>query len=369
MSDREALRTLLARARARVDPSDFGLAPRADPRGRKVEGLTHEHMTRLLGWPEHKYGYVERGKLASIGTDVLDPIARILHLTEHEWEALVLYATGTPPSYPLDPRLGTAVPRPWQRVLAGFDEMAYINDVAWDVVAYNHAFSRMFLRREVPENTMRWMLLHPEARITLADWEDSWLPLLVPQLRAAVAGNPHNRTLARLQADCRLDPLVAEQLTAPAAEYLQPRAESARPLLHSELGPGWVTMCAAGPFGVPGGRLMFVLFDQGEPPMPQPMMHAPAKAPVDPRPGEAVPAGPVNPVNSPLRGGSPADQENGDPEPPPGRLDRSGRNDSPHRTAPAGGPRSPADPTSTGIRRDIGPTSADQRRDQHNETS
>lgn len=320
MSDREALRTLLARARARVDPSDFGLAPRADPRGRKVEGLTHEHMTRLLGWPEHKYGYVERGKLASIGTDVLDPIARILHLTEHEWEALVLYATGTPPSYPLDPRLGTAVPRPWQRVLAGFDEMAYINDVAWDVVAYNHAFSRMFLRREVPDNTMRWMLLHPEARVTLADWRESWLPLLVPQLRAAVAANPHNRTLARLQADCRLDPLVAEQLAAPAAEYLQPRAESARPLLHSELGPGWVTMCAAGPFGVPGGRLMFVLFDQDEPPLPQPMMHAPATAPVDPEP-------------------------------------------------PGGGPTRPGGPTSTVVAPDDGPTSADRRRDQHNETS
>ena len=33
-----------------------------------------------------------------------------------------------------------------------FRDMAYINDVAWGVVAYNSAFSRMFRRREVPEN-------------------------------------------------------------------------------------------------------------------------------------------------------------------------------------------------------------------------
>jgi hypothetical protein len=280
MRNRQALQTLLSRARARVDPAELGLAPRADPRGRKVEGLTHEHMTRLLGWPDHKYGYLERGKLARIGTDLLAPIARILHLDDHEWEAVVVYATGLPPAYPLDPRLGTAVPRPWERVLRGIGEMAYINDVAWDVVAYNEPLTRMFPRREVPANTMRWMLLHPQARTTLADWEHSWLPLLVPQLRAAVAANPHNRTLALLQADARRDPLVRAAYETPTTEYMGPRAEGSRPLLHAELGPGWATMCAAGPFGVPGGRLMFVLFDRGERPSPQPPLVGPATGPV-----------------------------------------------------------------------------------------
>jgi hypothetical protein len=283
MRNREALQTLLARARSRVDPAELELAPRADPRGRKVEGLTHEHMTRLLGWPEHKYGYVERGKLATIDTEVLAPIARSLHLSDHEWEALVLYATGMPPAFRLDPRSGVTVPQPWERVLSGSGEMAYINDVAWDVVAYNAAFTRLFPGREVPDNTMRWMLLHPQARVTLADWENSWLPLLVPQLRAAVAANPHNRTLARLQADARRDPDVGPVFEGPTAEYIQPRAEGARPLLHAELGLGWATMCAAGPFGVPGGRLMFVLFDQGERPVPSPAMHAPARGPVEDR--------------------------------------------------------------------------------------
>jgi hypothetical protein len=159
--------------------------------------------------------------------------------------------------------------------------MAYINDVAWGVVAYNSAFSRMFRRREVPENTMRWMLLDPEARETLADWRTSWLPLLVPQLMMAVTSHPHNRTLATLQADARRDPVVGAFFSAPTAEYLQPRAEGARPLRHAELGLGWATMCAAGPFGVPGGRLMFVLFDQGARPPVHPPMYAPARGPVD----------------------------------------------------------------------------------------
>ncbi|MFI0744494.1 XRE family transcriptional regulator [Streptomyces sp. NPDC021224] len=280
--DREAMQTLLARARARVDPGEFGLAPRADPRGRKVTGLTHEHMTRLLGWPEHKYGYVERGRLAAIEAELLEPVARILRLSDHEWEALVLYATGVPPAYRLDPELGRAVPSPWERVLRGSHEMAYVNDAAWDVVAYNAAFARLFPRREVPGNTMRWMLLDPEAREVLGDWAESWLPRLVPQLRAALVANPHDRPLAQLHADAMRDPVVAPFLEAPTGEYIGPRAESALPLVHAELGPGWVTLCTAGPFGVPGGRLMFVLFDQGEEPRHGPALTAPATVPVDP---------------------------------------------------------------------------------------
>lgn len=286
MRDRQAMRTLLAQARARLDPGEFGLAPRAEPRGRKVSGLTHEHMTRLLGWPEHKYGYVERGKLAAISTELLEPIARTLRLGDHEWEALVLYATGAPPAYPLDPRVGRAVPRAWERVLAGCREIAYVNDVAWDLVAYNTEFSRLFPDRRVPGNVMRWMLLDPQARTILADWEQSWLPLLLPQLRAAVTACPDNPTLLRLLADVRLDPLAGPRYDTPAVGYfLQPRAEAPRPLLHPELGPGWATMCAAGPFGVPGGRLMFVLYDRGERPQQPPAMYAPATAPVE-RPGQ-----------------------------------------------------------------------------------
>ena len=293
MRNRQALQALLARARARVDPADLGLAPRADPRGRRVQGLTHEHMTLLLGWPEHKYGYVERGRLAHIGTDVLAPIARILHLSDHEWEAVVLYATGLLPARPLDPRPGTAVPQPWERVLRSTGEIAYLNDVAWDVVAYNTAFARLFRDEDVPRNTMRWMLLAPEARTTLSDWEHSWLPLLVPQLRHAVSANPHNRTLARLQADARRDPVVAAAYESPSAEFMGPRADESRPMLHPELGPGWVTMCAAGPFGVPGGRLIFLLFDPGGRPAPRPPLLAPASGPVDPAPAHPLPAGPA----------------------------------------------------------------------------
>lgn len=281
MRNREALRTLLARARARVDPAELGLAPRSDPRGRKVAGLTHEHMTQLLGWPEHKYGYVERGRLAHIGTDMLAPVARILHLSEHEWEMAVLYATGLLPAGPLDPRPGTEVPQPWERVLRSTHEMAYISDVAWDVVAYNSAFTRMFPGRRVPRNTLRWMLFDRSARAVLSDWERAWLPVIVPQLRSAVSAYPHNRTLARLQADARRDPVVAAAYEGPGADFMGPRAEAQRPFAHPELGPGWLTMCAAGPFGVPGGRLMFLLFDAGEQPPRRPVLVAPARGPVD----------------------------------------------------------------------------------------
>ncbi|SEO50015.1 MmyB family transcriptional regulator [Actinacidiphila rubida] len=284
MRNRQAMQALLARARARLDPTELGLAPRTDPRGRRAQGLTHEHMTRLLGWPDHKYGYVERGRLAHIGTDELAPIARILHLSEHEWEAVVLYATGLLPAHPLDPRPpGAPVPAQWERVLRTSGEMAYISDIAWDVIAYNTAFARMYPERRVPPNTMRWMLLSPEARHILGDWEHSWLPLIVPQLRNAVSAYPRHRTLARLAADARRDPVVAAAFASASQEFLGPRVDEPRPLMHTELGPGWATMCPAGPFGVPGARLMFVLFDAGEHrPAASPSLRAPAPGPVDP---------------------------------------------------------------------------------------
>jgi hypothetical protein len=142
------------------------------------------------------------------------------------------------------------------------------------------------------------MLLHPDARVTLGDWEHSWLPLLVPQLRAAVAANPHNRTLAQLMADAGRDPVVGRCLQAPTTEYIGPRAENALPLVHAELGPGWATLCAAGPFGVPGGRLMFVLFDQGERPQHAPVLSAPATGPVGPERPES-PRTPTDTANLP----------------------------------------------------------------------
>jgi hypothetical protein len=154
---------------------------------------------------------------------------------------------------------------------------------------------------------MRWMLLDPDARTILTDWENSWLPLLVPQLRAGVTSRPADPTLRRLLADLRRDPVVGPRYDAPTTEYVQPRAEGARPLLHPDLGPGWATMCAAGPFGVPGGRLMFVLFDQGERPTPQGPMHAPATGPVDPAPSALAGPGP---------GTVPGDDRPRDPRPP-----------------------------------------------------
>ncbi|BBA98146.1 hypothetical protein RVR_4217 [Actinacidiphila reveromycinica] len=317
MIDHQAMRTLLSRARARQDPAALGLSPRAEPRGRKVAGLTHEHMTRLLGWPEHKYGYVERGRLAVIDTGLLEPIARILRLTEQEWEALVFYATGAPPPFPLDPEVGRSVPRPWRRVLASTPEIAYVSDAAWDVVAYNSAFTRLFVPDGVPVNVMRWMLLAPRAREVLTDWENSWLPLLVPQLRARAAARPTDPTLVRLLADIRRDPLVAPCYDAPTTDYLQPRAEAARPLHHPDLGPGWATLCAAEPFGVTGGRLMFVLFDRGGRPEPQEPMHAPADHPVDLDP-PSVAAAPAGPPDAPADGHprdhpTPPDQQTGTP--------------------------------------------------------
>ncbi|WP_443074876.1 MmyB family transcriptional regulator [Streptomyces sp. NBC_01431] len=54
--------------------------------------------------------------------------------------------------------------------------MAYITNESWEVLGGNDLFSRLFPDQRQPQNTMRWMLLHPDAREILTDWENAWAP-------------------------------------------------------------------------------------------------------------------------------------------------------------------------------------------------
>ncbi|MDJ0344815.1 XRE family transcriptional regulator [Streptomyces sp. H10-C2] len=279
MGDVRALRKLLAGARSRADPASWpelrSALVQRDARGRRAEdgGLTQAHMDQLLCRAAGTYNRLERG--TAVPEVLLRDVARILRLTDQEWGALWRYAFAKEPPYPLDADLGLVIPGAWKVALRSIGSMAYITDRDWNVVDHNEAFSRMFLRRQVPHNTMRWMLTDAEARITLADWHTAWAPLLVAQLRAAVALDPESRTLITLHREVRADPVSGPIYEAAGGQaYIQPRAEAPRPLHHAELGPGWATMCAAGPFGSPGARCIIVLFDEGPPPPPRLPMRA-----------------------------------------------------------------------------------------------
>ncbi|MFF3914474.1 XRE family transcriptional regulator [Streptomyces sp. NPDC001852] len=258
--DRQALRKLLVARRAQGDPEGHGLQ-RPAGRGRRALGLSQYQMDHLLQRAMGTYGRFERGDLPSPPRDLLTDVATILGFGEQEWTALWLYSRGHVPPAPLRPEDGLRVPDVWQRAVNRIGEMAFISNFRWDVLGYNKAFAAMFPSGTVPQNSMRWMLLCPEARtVSLLDWKRSWAPALMGQLRAACAAYPQDETLCRLEHDVKKDPETGPLYARLAEVRVHPDGDE-RPLHHARLGAGMVTLTAAAPCSVPGARLIIALFN------------------------------------------------------------------------------------------------------------
>ncbi|WP_031080581.1 helix-turn-helix domain-containing protein [Streptomyces sp. NRRL S-118] len=274
--DKVALRCLLRERRARIEPESHGLS-RPTRQGRRAPGLSQAQIDQLLHRAPDTYGRLESGRYANPPVGLLQDVARLFGMDEQEWIALYRYALGQDPPYPLNARSGEEIPGAWQAALDAFSQMAYINDRSWNLLAHNAPFEALFPRREVPANTMRWMAVEPEARTVLTDWETAWAPLLLPQLRVALAADPGDRTLRGIVRDVLADPVAAAIYESASCRIRLDGDE--RPVRHAELGPGWVTMCAAQPLAAPGARMILLNFHPGERRRRQvPALRAPADA-------------------------------------------------------------------------------------------
>lgn len=254
------LQTFLREARAKVDPVDHGLERPSDRRGRQVPGLTQPQMDVLMRSRTGTYGSFERGTKTNPSTDYLDRLARYLKLSPQEWESLWKHAYGHNPPYALDPEAGLEVAPVWRHVIHEMTTMAYISNVSWDLLEPNSAFASMFPGGRPPANLMRWMLLDDVAREeVLLDWENSWAPMLIPQLVAARHAHPADWTLQELEHDVDNDPRTGPIRRDGAAAFTHPDGGD-RPVKHATLGLGRVRLAAAEPLSSPGARFMVVEF-------------------------------------------------------------------------------------------------------------
>ncbi|MEU9131067.1 XRE family transcriptional regulator [Kitasatospora sp. NPDC048540] len=257
--DRKALQKLLTACRGRVDPSAYGFE-RREGRGRRAVGLSQYQMDRLLMRAEGTYGRFERGDLDNPSLEFLRDVGRTLKMSEREWTALWLYGAGHQPPCALAPAKTDPLPDVWRGVVDGITHIAYVNDAGWNVVAHNAAAAAMFPRGQMPANVMRWMALDQEAReFSLPDWERTWAPAILSQLRAAHATYPENEDLARLDAEVKADPCAGPIYDGPLDAYIHPDGDE-RPIVHAQFGPGRLRMATAQPLGSPGSRLMIMTF-------------------------------------------------------------------------------------------------------------
>ncbi|MGD6740407.1 helix-turn-helix transcriptional regulator [Streptomyces sp. BH106] len=258
--NKTALRALLRERRALIAPESHGFT-RPTGQGRRAPGLSQHQVDQLLHRTLGTYHRLESGTYPNAPAELLRDVARLFGLNEQEWVLLCRYALLQDPPGPLYPTSGKEIPGVWQEAVDGIDHIAYLSDSSWDLLACNRAFTELFPDHRPPANTMRWMLLDPHARHMLVDWQNAWAPLLLPQLRAALAARPDDDTLAQIEKEVLADPDAAP-IYESGGSAMHPDGDE-RPLLHARLGPGWATMCAAQPLTTPGARLMILVFHPG----------------------------------------------------------------------------------------------------------
>jgi transcriptional regulator with XRE-family HTH domain len=286
LNQKEALQQLLQWKRSKIDPVEFGW-PKRTGRGRRSPGLSQAQVAGALFVTERTYADFERGKTPEPSTEFLDNVATVLRMNERERNVLYVYALGYEPPFPMDPCAGTNVDPAWQVAVSRISgQPCYINDVAWNVLAANDDFKRMFPQSEgktpeLPErNLIRWMLLREDAREHhLVDWHTRWAPPVAAQLRTAVAAHPENEDLQLLDKEVSDDPVAGPIYRDLSLAYIHPDGDS-RPMRHAGYTPprggedhrsrccerhapsqlGTVTMCAAQPFGSPGARFFLLPF-------------------------------------------------------------------------------------------------------------
>lgn len=183
--------------RARVTPADVGLP--AGPGLRRTPGLRREELATLAGVSIDYYTRMERGRETNPSPSVVDALATALLLEEPERRhlrdlaacaargAAPFRTAGEPPATSVDPGMELLLeslrPNP-----------AHVVSRTMDVLAVNPGGLRLMAGlADWPEgqrNIVRYVFLHPTARVLFEDWEN--------QIRGCVA---RLRTLAGVEPD------------------------------------------------------------------------------------------------------------------------------------------------------------------------
>jgi len=182
----------LSTRRSRVDPATVGIP--IDSR-RRVEGLRREEVAHLSGVSVDYYVRLEQGRATQPSEQVLDALARVLHLDETERGHLHRLARQR--------RRRAKAPGGWVRpeLLRVLDMVAdapaLIMDHRLDVLAGNRLAGLLFGRPMPGLNTARHIFLEETERGLYADWDNCTLDV-VGHLRLSAGKYPEDTGLASL---------------------------------------------------------------------------------------------------------------------------------------------------------------------------
>ncbi|MDG4792998.1 helix-turn-helix transcriptional regulator [Micromonospora sp. WMMD1082] len=183
---RETTNALGAYLRARrelVTPEQAGIP---DVGVRRVPGLRREEVAMLAGISADYYLRLERGRDRNPSAQVLDAIARVLHLDDEHVAHLHSLVAEVPRQRRRRPRTETPPPGAL-KLLDSLVQPAFIEGRYFDILAANALARALNPRLAVGGNQLRDLFLDPEERALHPDWDDN-TECLVSSLRQA-AGN------------------------------------------------------------------------------------------------------------------------------------------------------------------------------------
>jgi transcriptional regulator with XRE-family HTH domain len=191
------LADLLRSRRGRLQPADVGLPAGAR---RRTRGLRREEVAQLAAISTTYYTFLEQGRDVHPSRQVLDALARALHLAPAERAHLHELAHGHQPTEPHQPDEVLA-----PAVAALVDRLdphpTYVTGRRFDVLAANQAARALWTGWPAlppqERNMLWWMFTAPAARTILIEWEAEASALLA-RFRAAADRHPDEPEFATL---------------------------------------------------------------------------------------------------------------------------------------------------------------------------
>ncbi|MEY9855900.1 transcriptional regulator with XRE-family HTH domain [Catenulispora sp. GAS73] len=238
--NREEIRHFLASRRAKITPAQAGLPTSTR---RRVARLRREEVAVLAGVSTEWYTRLEKGHIGGVSDEVLDAVARALHLDDDERTYLFdLARSSRPKSRTPSRRRDVEVPPRVQWLLDSMTmSSAFVRNGRTDVVAANplaralHApmFDSTTADRRGRPNIARYIFLDASARDFFVDW-DAAGNATAALLRAEAAREPHDRALRELIGElCTLSP---EFRSVWAAHNVLIRHDGVKRLQHPDVG-------------------------------------------------------------------------------------------------------------------------------------
>jgi transcriptional regulator with XRE-family HTH domain len=203
---RGEVREFLTTRRAKVTPEQAGL-PRYGGR-RRVAGLRRDEVAQLAGISIEYYTRLERGNIRGVSDEVLDGIARALHLDDVERAHLIdlVRMAGASPVGHRRPARQQVRPSVRRLLDSMTGTAAFLRNGRLDILAANplgYALYSPALNSPAsgdprrPANLARFIFLDDQSAQFYRDW-DGIAHAAVGSLRAEAGRAPHDRALASL---------------------------------------------------------------------------------------------------------------------------------------------------------------------------